>query len=129
MLGTEVENRVRISDVGACTVGLKNVSSDHLDTLVVSFAGQSDTATLSLETVQKAWSVLEDAVRSNQVKMIGLCDVDTQLFMQVYEWANVKPSIVQINLASCCVVPPELASFSKEHNIQLLTHSDPISNS
>jgi len=106
--------------------GLKSVSSDHFDTLVVSFAGQSDTTPLSLETVQKAWSVLGDAVRSNKVKMIGLCDLDTPLFIQVYDWASVKPSIVQINLASCCVVPPELASFCKEHDIQLLTHSDPI---
>jgi len=59
--------------------------------------------------------------------MIGICDVDTQLFIQLYTWARVKPSIVQINLASCCVVPPELAEFCKENSIQLLTHSDPIS--
>jgi len=36
-----------------------------------------------------------------------------------------KPNIVQINLATCCVVPPALETFTKENDIQLLTHSDP----
>ena len=77
--------------------------------------------------MKETWTVLEESVKNNSVKMIGLCDVDTQLFIQLYSWANIKPSIVQINLASCCVVPPELAEFCKENGIQLLTHSDPIS--
>lgn len=38
---------------------------------------------------------------------------------------QVKPNIVQINLATCCVVPPALQEFTKENDIQLLTHSDP----
>jgi glutamate--cysteine ligase regulatory subunit len=105
---------------------LKSVSADYLDSLVVSFAGQSESTPLSLVTLQKIWTTLEGAVELNLIKMIGLCDVDAQLFIQLYEWAKVKPSIVQINLASCCVVPPELATFAKEHEVQLLTHSDPI---
>ena len=38
---------------------------------------------------------------------------------------QVKPSINQVNLDSCCVMPPELVEFAKECDIQLLTHSDP----
>jgi len=38
---------------------------------------------------------------------------------------QIKPNIVQINLATCCVVPPALQEFTKENDIQLLTHSDP----
>ncbi|CAG7728783.1 unnamed protein product [Allacma fusca] len=105
---------------------LKGVSADYLDSVVVSFAGQSGSTPLSLDVMQKVWTTLEETVESSLVKMIGLCDVDSQLFIQLYEWAKMKPSIVQINLASCCVVPPELATFTKEHDIQLLTHSDPI---
>ena len=39
-----------------------------------------------------------------------------------------KPEIVQINLEVCCVVPPELASFARANDIQLLTHNDPKGN-
>lgn len=38
---------------------------------------------------------------------------------------QVKPNIIQINLATCCVVPPALQEFTKQNDIQLLTHSDP----
>lgn len=38
---------------------------------------------------------------------------------------QVKPNIVQINLTACCVVPPALQEFTKQNDIQLLTHSDP----
>lgn len=37
---------------------------------------------------------------------------------------QVKPSSNQVNLASCCVMPPDLTAFAKEFDIQLLTHSD-----
>jgi len=77
--------------------------------------------------MKNAWLVLQDLVEAQKIQMIGLCDVDTQLFIELYNWASVKPAIIQINLASCCVVPPELSEFCKQHSIQLLTHSDPIS--
>lgn len=37
---------------------------------------------------------------------------------------KVKPSSNQVNLASCCVMPPDLTAFAKEFDIQLLTHND-----
>jgi len=106
--------------------GLEESSVDYLDTLVLSFPGQDRHSRLTLETIQETWLVLEANVLKNRVKMIGICDLDPQLFIQLYNWATVKPSIVQINLSSCCVVPPELSSFCKENGVQLLTHSDPM---
>jgi len=106
--------------------GLEQSSVDFLDTLVLSFPGQDRQSRLTLDIIQKTWMVLEDNVAKNRVKMIGICDLDSQLFLQLYNWAKVKPSIVQINLSSCCVVPPELSSFCKENGVQLLTHSDPM---
>ncbi len=38
---------------------------------------------------------------------------------------KVKPLIAQVNLVSCCVMPPLLVSYAKEHDVQLLTHNDP----
>jgi hypothetical protein len=38
---------------------------------------------------------------------------------------QVKPCIVQINLATCCVVPPDLQEYAKLNDILLLTHNDP----
>ena len=38
---------------------------------------------------------------------------------------QVKPNSNQVNLASCCVMPPDLTAFAKQFDIQLLTHNDP----
>ncbi|KAL1115101.1 hypothetical protein AAG570_007132 [Ranatra chinensis] len=51
--------------------------------------------------------------------------ISTELKKSSLSHIAVKPSIVQINLASCCVVPPQLQEFAKQHEVQLLTHNDP----
>ena len=57
---------------------------------------------------------------------LGLSDIETQAFIELHNAARIKPEAIQINLESCCVVPPELVTFTRENNIQLLTHNDPI---
>lgn len=37
---------------------------------------------------------------------------------------QVKPSTLQVNLSSCCVVPQELSSFAQQNDVQVLTHND-----
>jgi len=112
--------------IAAINRGLRSTSVDYLDNIILSFSGYSKAGALTLEHIQKAWDVLENQVAAGKVRMIGLSDVDTQLFIQLYDLASVKPGIIQINLATCCVVPPELAEFCKLKGIQLLTHSDPL---
>jgi len=45
--------------------------------------------------------------------------------IKVFYYFQVKPSSNQVNLASCCVMPPDLTAFAKQFDIQLLTHNDP----
>lgn len=77
-----------------------------------------------LQKIQLVWKVLEDLVEVGQIKQIGVADVEERTFKALHEWAKVKPSIIQVNLATCCVVPPTLQTFCKENDIKLLTHSD-----
>jgi len=112
--------------VAAVDKGLELAAASIVDTLVIAFFGRSEGSPLTLDIIKSTWLVMEDMVQSGKAKVIGLCDVDTQLFIQLHAWAKVKPGIVQINLASCCVVPPELATYCKAEEVQLLTHSDPI---
>ncbi|XP_023723559.1 glutamate--cysteine ligase regulatory subunit isoform X2 [Cryptotermes secundus] len=83
-------------------------------------------ASLLLSGLKELWLVLEEYVQQQKLISIGVSDVETDVFIALYNWAKVKPSIIQINLASCCVVPPALQVFTKEHDVQLLTHSDPF---
>lgn len=71
------------------------------------------------------WQGLEKFVKDRRILQIGLSDIEEATFRALHEWASVKPHIIQINLATCCVVPPTLQAFCKENDVQLLTHSDP----
>lgn len=78
-----------------------------------------------IQKIQNIWQTLEDYAEEKKILQIGLSDVEENTFLAIYDWAKVKPSIIQINLATCCVVPPTLQAFCKENEVQLLTHSDP----
>lgn len=90
---------------------------------------QSEDKKDNLNQIQTVWQILENFVQEEKIKQIGVADVEENTFRALYDWAKVKPSIIQINLATCCVVPPTLQAFCKEHDLKLLTHSDPTGKS
>uniref|UniRef100_A0A8D8Q022 GCS light chain n=1 Tax=Cacopsylla melanoneura TaxID=428564 RepID=A0A8D8Q022_9HEMI len=79
-----------------------------------------------LSELNTLWTVLETMVDDKKISRIGVSDLHEDTFIQFYSTAKVKPSMIQINLSSCCVVPPVLQEFAKSNVIQLITHSDPI---
>ncbi|CAG5055061.1 unnamed protein product [Parnassius apollo] len=78
-----------------------------------------------LPGIKVLWSVLEDYVKEGRVQQLGVADVGGGCLRKLHAWARVKPTIAQINLASCCVVPPSLHAFCRANDVQLLTHADP----
>ncbi|XP_036377691.1 glutamate--cysteine ligase regulatory subunit isoform X1 [Megalops cyprinoides] len=97
----------------------------QLDSVIIAPPPLPEGETLTLEHLQPLWTELESLVQSLKIAAIGTSDLDKSLLEQLYNWAQVKPSSNQVNLASCCVMPPDLTAFAKEFDIQLLTHNDP----
>ncbi|KAL7292954.1 glutamate--cysteine ligase regulatory subunit [Trichogramma pretiosum] len=100
------------------------LNTEVIESLVVHLE-KEETGDNILPVLQNLWKVLEEYHNNKRLVSIGVSDVDTDKFIQFYNWANIKPNIIQINLATCCVVPPALQEFTKQNDIQLLTHSDP----
>ncbi|XP_004922592.1 glutamate--cysteine ligase regulatory subunit [Bombyx mori] len=78
-----------------------------------------------LPGIKVLWAVLEDYVKEGRVKQLGVADVGGGCLRVLHAWSRVRPAIAQINLASCCVVPPALHAFCRANDVQLLTHADP----
>lgn len=97
----------------------------QLDSVIIAPRGLQEGESQTLSHLQPLWEELEALVQSQRVAAIGTSDLDKELLEQLYNWARVKPSSNQVNLASCCVMPPDLTAFAKTFDIQLLTHSDP----
>uniref|UniRef100_A0A0C9PML1 GCS light chain n=1 Tax=Fopius arisanus TaxID=64838 RepID=A0A0C9PML1_9HYME len=112
LLGTAIDQSFKVFD------------TDRIETLILAY-GEARNTENELEQLQKLWPVVEKYVNAGKICHVGFSNVDADVFIKLYEWATVRPSIVQINLATCCVVPPALQAFTKEHDVQLLTHNDP----
>ncbi|XP_054645611.1 glutamate--cysteine ligase regulatory subunit [Dunckerocampus dactyliophorus] len=112
-----------ISD--AVEMACQTLAVSQLDSVIIAPRGLLGSDSQTLAPLQPAWEELEALVHSQRIAAIGTSDLDKDLLEQLYNWAQVKPSSNQVNLASCCVMPPDLTAFAKEFDIQLLTHNDP----
>lgn len=79
----------------------------------------------ALNDLRKLWKVLERYSEQKKITQLGIADLDTDSLIDLYSTCSVKPTIAQINLSACCVVPPSLQEFCNKNDVQLLTHSDP----
>ncbi|KOX76321.1 Glutamate--cysteine ligase regulatory subunit [Melipona quadrifasciata] len=101
-----------------------SLNINAIESLVIAYLSKENPEEL-LASLKHLWIAVEEYVKIGKLSSVGLSDVDTNVFIDLFQWANIKPNIVQISLATCCVVPPALQTFSKENDIQLLTHNDP----
>ncbi|KAM7409949.1 hypothetical protein PAMA_001436 [Pampus argenteus] len=109
----------------AVEMACQTLAVSQLDSVIIAPPGLLEGDSQTLAHLQPAWEELEALVRSQRIAAIGTSDLDKDLLEELYNWAQVKPSSNQVNLASCCVMPPDLTAFAKEFDIQLLTHNDP----
>ncbi|XP_017052523.1 glutamate--cysteine ligase regulatory subunit [Drosophila ficusphila] len=75
--------------------------------------------------LKKLYQSLEQYALKQQITQLGIADLDASALEELHKSAQVAPTIAQVNLSTCCVVPPELQEFCAAHDIQLNTHSDP----
>uniref|UniRef100_G1T647 Glutamate--cysteine ligase regulatory subunit n=2 Tax=Oryctolagus cuniculus TaxID=9986 RepID=G1T647_RABIT len=121
IVGSNSSSSTRSAVDMACSV----LGVAQLDSVIIASPPIEDGVNLSLEHLQPYWEELESLVRSKKIVAIGTSDLDRTQLEQLYQWAQVKPNSNQVNLASCCVMPPDLTAFAKQFDIQLLTHNDP----
>lgn len=119
VLGSGVSSIRHAVDMACSTLAVA-----QLDSVIIAPPALEDGVILTLEHLQPYWRELERLVQDKKVVAIGTSDLDKPLLEQLFLWAQVKPSSNQVNLASCCIMPPDLTAFAKEFDIQLLTHSD-----
>lgn len=102
---------------------LRDLSLKCIDSVILVPPDVSDY--VDVDMVAPAWKALEEAVREGQILSIGIADIGAKLLEDLYNWAQVKPSAVQVNISSCCIVPQELSAFAQQNDVQVLTHNDP----
>lgn len=118
---------------------LKELHVDSIDLLIVSFPGVSFDADdegeeeLSedggsepdeMSDMIETWQTLESLHEKGMIKQLGLAEFGSERLAKFLPHTRVKPSVDQINVKDCCVVPKSLILYAKQENIELLTHND-----
>lgn len=117
---------------------LKELHVESIDLLIVSFPGilfdadddsdEEDTTTSGeqddFDSVVQTWRVLESLHEQGMIAQLGVAEFGSERLARFLPHTKVKPSVDQINLKDCCVVPKSLILYAKQEQIQLLTHND-----
>ena len=97
--------------------GEEEASIDEMD------SGHSDESE-GFEAQIKTWHVLESLHEKGTISQLGLSEFSSTRLERFLSEVKIRPSVDQINVRDCCVVPKTLIMYAKEHNIELLTHND-----
>ncbi|KAL8612762.1 hypothetical protein ACOMHN_033433 [Nucella lapillus] len=104
---------------------ITELNASFVETVLLSLSMFDSEEEITVERIQPYWQALESMVDQKRVFSIGVSDLDKSKLAQLYSMAKVKPSIDQVNLANCCVMPKDLTEYAKQVDIQLQTHNDP----
>ena len=118
---------------------LRELHMPSIDLLIVSFPGVSfdaddedeeepqlsqDSEGEDLIAMVETWKALEHLHGEGTVKHIGLSEFGSERLEKFLPRTKVRPSVDQINVRDCCVVPKSLILYAKQEKIELLTHND-----
>lgn len=118
---------------------LKELGVKSIDLLIVSFPGilfdadddseEEDTEMSNgepddFDSMVKTWRVLESLHEQGMIAQLGVAEFGSERLTRFLPHTKIKPSVDQINLKDCCVVPKSLILYAKQEQIQLLTHND-----
>ncbi|CAG0879265.1 unnamed protein product, partial [Darwinula stevensoni] len=102
---------------------LQILQIEYVESLVLTLPMDRDYEA-TFENIKLFWEEMQLLNKSGKTITLGISDLTHELLQELYDWAEVKPRTLQINLANCCVVPPEIREFAEENHIQILTHTD-----
>ena len=77
-----------------------------------------------VDTMIETWRCLEELQRGGVISKLGVSEFSTSRLSKFLQMSEVRPSVNQINVQDCCVVPRPLILFAKHEKIELLTHND-----
>ena len=127
----------------AIALVLKELGVSTIDLLIVSYPGISfdadddvdedlsedegsshDSEASNMETMVQTWRTLESLKQQGIIDQLGVSEFGSDRLAKFLPETKIKPSVDQINVKDCCVVPKTLILYAKENKIELLTHND-----
>jgi len=84
----------------------------------------AETGPEEIDTIIQTWRTLEKLHEDGIISKLGVAEFGTQRLARFLPQTKVRPTVDQINVKDCCVVPKPLILYAKQEGIELLTHND-----
>lgn len=136
---TSPSNRCRHAQEAVESV-LQELHVPSIDLLIVSFPGVSFDAddederegpeysnsgeAEDIDLMIETWRALEKLHSEGLALQIGVSEFGSDRLQKFLPRTRIRPSVDQINVRDCCVVPKSLIVYAKQEKIDLLTHND-----
>jgi glutamate--cysteine ligase regulatory subunit len=122
----------------AINLVLRELRVPSIDLLIISFPGITfdaddeeldepdgqPPASPALDEMILTWRTLEALHKNGTIRQIGLSEFGSERLKTFLPKTRIRPSVDQINVRDCCVVPKSLILFAKQEKLELLTHND-----
>ncbi len=118
-----VLKELRVASIDLLIVSFPGIAFDAEDDEDEDLEGDEQEAE-NMEDMVKTWKTLEKLKMNGTVAQIGLAEFGSERLEKFLPCTTVRPSVDQINIRDCCVVPKSLILYAKQEGIQLLTHND-----
>lgn len=84
-------NRVSFSCIQCVLyfVAFKALSTDTIESLVIAYKSAEAPEDI-LSSLKKIWSVIEEYVRAEKLSSVGLSDINTNTFIELFQWDDVS---------------------------------------
>jgi len=83
-----------------------------------------DAVAEDVDTMIATWECLEELHDEGVIATLGVSEFGVDRLSRFLKRARVRPSVDQINVRDCCVVPRPLIAYARQERIELLTHND-----
>ncbi|KAK6531546.1 hypothetical protein TWF281_008340 [Arthrobotrys megalospora] len=114
-----VLRELRVPSIDLLIISFPNISFDAED-----HSPDTEPTQEEVDEWAETYQALEALQLEGQIKRIGLSEFGVARLVKLLPRTSIKPSVDQINVRDCCVVPKPLIQFAREQKIELLTHND-----
>jgi glutamate--cysteine ligase regulatory subunit len=120
-----VLKELHISSIDLLIGSFSGISFDADDEVDVELSEESSKGEIEdTENIIETWRAFEKLHAEGVVLQIGLAEFGSERLQKFLPRTKVRPSVDQINVRDCCVVPKSLILYAKQESIELLTHND-----
>jgi glutamate--cysteine ligase regulatory subunit len=102
----------------------ENASRAESGSVAGSGSGSSEHQPDDFDSMVRTWHALETLQENGKIAQLGVAEFGSDRLAKFLPHTRVRPSVDQINVKDCCVVPKSLILYAKQERIQLLTHND-----